>query len=306
MKAKTRDRLLQGSVGLIISVIMAFIGYRLNSYLAREILSIEYVVIVPLLRPLELPRKDWQNLLRTESFSFHLYGLPTSEQELISDRLPAMIPYEDETETIANILQEFQEEQRAILQRVTSFFDKFDELDVDDVDDFVTFMHVRNLRMDVPYPLTLSNKVAIKAPTARLRSVLELTIRTLDLLLKEVRAYEPKRTGIEIQLTVLNSGNTDGVVRPDAELILKHNTNVRIPLYCEAAQVIPKHSMATLSFWINKAELSEPQANEIYYRIEQGEAAPIRIELKDVRGAVITVRPALTLPVGERRGPGSP
>ncbi len=297
MNTKTRDRLLQGTVGLIVAVIMVFVGYYLNSHLAREILSIEYVEIKTYLEPLELPREQWQELMRNESFMFHLTGLSTVELDLLQDQMPKIIPYDNEHDIVARILQGFLDEQRTILQHITSFFDKFDALTVKDVDDFVTFMHIHNLRLEVPYPLTLSNKMALKKPTNSLRKTIEPLIRTVELLMAEVQKYQPKRTGlIEIDLTLLNSGNTDGLVRPDAKLVLKPN-NISIPLSGEIAQ-IPKHSMVTLSFWINEEKLTAEKDLQIRSPIINGEAIPINIELEDVRGKKIALRPKVSLPAG--------
>jgi hypothetical protein len=125
-----------------------------------------------------------------------------------------------------------------------------------------------------------------------------------DGILSILKIFKPERTGLlKIKLTLLNSGDTDGLVKEGGELhvgnpndplnIIEKNTpdNIYGTFYVQDQfQSVLKRSMVQKIFIVNESKTAQGAINEFKTMVKQGLATPIRITLYDIRDDPIRSR----------------
>lgn len=295
MESKHRDLLLKGLLGLIASALMVWMGYYLNAYLARDVLSIEYVDILPMQKNLRLPRKPWQSLLRNDAFQYHLSGLTGGERDMIAGDAPVLRP--DQKQSMETILNELKDGQGQMLEHIEAFLNLTSgphKKDIEEIERIESYLYSQGYSVGYLVPRTWE---PFSKAIVELQDSLKSTLRATSVLLGAIHSYTPDRTGeIDIQIMLLNAGNTDGLVRPEGRLVLM-DSGLAIPIYARTATQIAKHSMAQVSFWIDKNQAPKTAFDRVTARIKAGHAPLVKIELESFQGAVITTRQRITLPV---------
>jgi hypothetical protein len=127
--------------------------------------------------------------------------------------------------------------------------------------------------------------------------ILKLHIDLKNDILKILEGFKPERTGkVEIKITLLNSGDTDGLVKQDGKLFIgdrkepiyitekkrvrDENNIIDIP---EQFQSIPKRSMVQKIFIINETDTASGILGVFKDMILKGDRSPFKVILEDIR-----------------------
>lgn len=209
-------------VALLVSPFTQSLSFLVNEYLARPILSIEYVEIVPEEQATSFPAKEVQALLSSPGFrSALMHGIGTD---------PGLMAFQGRTEeatvTELQALKGGIERLLVTLEKRCTELGAFREVLTSGASEararevaakyqgpMVAVIPVKDIES-----LTASLLAAIETESTALRETIDLGKPLLD---KLSEASDHQAHNIKLKLSVLNRGSTDGLVR--------HTGEIRVP-----------------------------------------------------------------------------
>ena len=294
-------------VALVVFVISTPSGYWLNSYLSRERLSVDYVQIEPTLNTYPI---NTELLARIQDFRVSNYFgggmlLPPLGPELNSDEVAALIVDLSSQKASALVQLENTENDLELLQTLAS---GSQELAV-----FIATKtpHINFRNGD---DLGLSKESVLKVVKDSRDDIVE-HIGNIDTLSARLSGFERARTGdFSVVVTVLNAGNTDGLVAKEGGLNIAqypelgsipirianknvHDLRPRDLLYGFPAQLgaggdtkVEKRSMSELTFKLNRERAGAQMVDELEDTVRNGRPIDFTVELKDFRGQILPTK----------------
>jgi len=283
-------------IGLLVSTIMIFIGYKLNDYFARERVSIEYVEFLPEMNYLPYKADMFSRLIENRQFRYWLSRAPIVRYDLFMGPPNFFTP--SQVKTLISVMEEFvqfvredsgaskklkatlknvQSQQQDISTLIEEANSVFPESDLDylygrEAEDVMNWID-RELKRRIP-----SNEKAKELA---------------KLIFDDLKRFESTRTGgLDILVIFLNSGNTDGLAKPDGVLELVDRPElIPITLYEGTATRIEKRSMIEVRFRINEGEASPDQLKNLKELVKKKSSISGVIEVKDFHNKTIRSRP---------------
>jgi hypothetical protein len=300
-------------VTLLFIPVTNFLGYTVTGYLSKDLITIEQVDLFPETNRLPLPHEELRRLLETVNFRVYLLIIGETQYNTLSPRLY----YLDEEQSTGRRLREelHEEEVKEIVNLIKGFINFNDDLDIqvkgyikrlqeykegDHIDDIIAWAQTAERMIStavitdniqvIPYLQTFLRTASITIPVARKRA-LEL--------LNVLQEFQPKRTGmLQIRITLLNSGDTDGLIRQEGQLILV-NEGRKIPIRITSTSKvskIEKKSMSQVMFKPNEGKATQDDVRLLKGLLLQGYSSQVRIEVNDIRDKPIHSK-IHTLPV---------
>lgn len=300
MKQRIREILIGGLFVLLSSPITIFIGYQLNNYLARDKITIEHVDLLAETKKMPFLEKEFRQLLESDSFDRYLWlsvGYGSGTVFRVRRDLD-----KEEVKSACGTLEGFLVYAADREPRLKKYVERLENYNAgDNIDDLVVWTGP-----DVCYYITRfaqnpQQTIIELRETFRLEILgLGLTKKLVNVILLMLRSFQPKRTGgLQIKLGLLNSGNTDGLIRQDGILELV-NEQKWIPI-TEVGDIgqlpkVEKRSMAQMTFKMNEAKASQDDIKLIKNLLLHNISSPIVVEVYDIRNRPIRAK-GYTLPI---------
>ena len=295
-------------VALLVFVISTPSGYWLNSYLSRERLSVEYAQIEPTLNTYRI---NTELFARIQAFRFSNYfsGGGISFQplgsELTSDEVAALIVDLSSQKASALVQLENIESDLELLKSIAP-----------DSQELAVFIATKTPHINFRYgdDSGLSKEAVLKVVKDSRDDIAEY-IRNIDTLNASLRGFERARSGdFVVVVTVLNAGNTDGLVAKEGGLKSAQYSELgSIPIRVANKTVqelrprglfygfpeqlsaggdtkIEKRSMSELTFKINRERAGTKMVDELEDTVRDGRPIDFTVELKDFRGQILPTK----------------
>lgn len=217
-------------VALLVSPFTQSLAFLINEHLARPILSIEYVEVVPEEQPVSFPAKEVQALLTSQGYRSGLMRGVGAEPGLMVFQVPKDTATPTEIHSLKVATERFV---KAIEQRTMDIgaFRKTlgpgsTEAQVREVAAKYQGSVISMVQMGDVRSLRASLLAAIEAESATLAETIDLGKAVLTAI---GQASDRVPQKIKFKLSVLNRGSTDGLIRHAGELrIPKDNLTVKI------------------------------------------------------------------------------
>ncbi len=295
-KSKAREALIGGLVAIALSPVGIVVGYLLNDYLAREKLLIAYVELTPLTDAFTVNdeiRGFFGRSRRFENFKRHMslrYDSPLvnaledgqairgEDRDAVIHQLSQLVAYCKEGQSALLDLEAHIEAGNDL----SSFSPELGRVALGDAAFFLPPLGDDSARAEATTAIMLLRRDSLEtmAQAARLKVSLEF--------------YTPRRTGqLEVLVTIVNQGNTDGLVRGNAELQLDTGQIVPLVAFTESFDAnrtlpvvmhpVPKRSVSNLFFYLDTAR-SAPGSHEALTRaLDSFAEVPVFVRLRDTR-----------------------
>jgi hypothetical protein len=309
---KIRETLIGGVIALLISPVTIFIGYQLNDYLSKDKITIEHVELVARRPSIQFPFKLLRELNSEPIDS--IFQTYMHNYSYISDKDKKAlfsINYMSLRFIEKGINKAMHSILTAVLKGFIEYLSDIEESDIELIENLENYEEgkpiediIKGTEFERAFLLKKyeTNEEEIEA---ELNNTLKL-LRKRSLLLPKARKiaqdvlslidYVPKRTGsLMIKITLLNSGNTDGLLRDSGELKLE-NHRINIPIKTNKIVVVKRRSVAYLTFQIDEGEAKTKQLRELKELVKLKSDSPIFIELENIREDKIRSK-TYTLPI---------
>jgi hypothetical protein len=282
-------------------LIVGIAGYKLTNYLSKDRISIERVDIIPETTQLSYPTKEMMELYHNPRFENYYMARGSST---ISQFNPGFYNRTFRTlqkqsiDEIIRVLEDFSKVDGELQLREDDALQKLENYNQgDNVNFIISNIKYSKLGIYAVHSINQeSEKVKatidfIKKDKMHIMSAHQIK----DNILMNLRSFTPERTGlIKIKLVLLNSGDTDGLVKAEGNLNMSGlNIPLKIPenvrsddgsLYeRDPFQTVPKRSVAQKIFIINESESAQSSLNELKSTVKLGHATPVTITLRDIR-----------------------
>ncbi|WP_281612657.1 hypothetical protein [Flammeovirga sp. SubArs3] len=254
-------------IGLGIFIISTLIGYFFNSYMSKDDINIENVEIIPEYHRFNFNRKLFSEIETLKETSFMFGG-----------RIMQEYPDELNENYKAILLSQLKRDLSKANAKLTQLNKLKQNIETGDI--LIESQSLINF-----YPTYQNQKPTkeklLKQVDYKIASITRLQEKE-KALLNEIRQFRKSRNGkCKISITFLNSGNTDGLVKPEAKLIIKpydepiaikvldSEENNQLSPYFPVSQsspkvstAIPKRSMVNLKFQIVEDEVGKKRILE--------------------------------------------
>ncbi len=281
------------AVAVVTAIIVAPATYFINDFLARDRVSVaavefepsytEYILDTsPLLENYEskYAYSEFKNWTRTQTIKLSDLlenrdgkSLNKSERELLATSLEKFVAYiEGTAKEIDGLKAEFEKYPENPLARA-ELLRRASELDV---------------KYRLP-PDQLSQSAALAAANSR-QAALKKSAEVASKMAVELKTFVPARTGdLAIHVTFLNSGNTDGVVKPEGHLsILDRTERLVIHEFDWKAIKVEKRAVADAWFAIDSGTSNPQEIAELSTLVKNRSPVFGKVEFSDYRGQSVT------------------
>ncbi len=289
LRFRTKELFIGALIGLVFSPLAAYMGYILNDYLSREKLSIANVELVPEVATFADSSGTGPAIFNSDLYRQFAFGNRTTQglsdqystitkgsADEIRGRLRRferfLLQHEKEMDSLQNILTK--KTSGDILVRLISSGVAENPAIYQDV-----YYHVKNCLAQEK-----SNAQTIRGKTGQFIAKLE--------------KFPFTRTGkIRMYITLLNTGNTDGLVKSTGELVVVKNSSkveIAISPYSEDAPSstslsvtsakVEKKSMATYLFLVNSGDLADKDVRTLHELVKKNSTDELIFNLTDVYG----------------------
>jgi hypothetical protein len=298
-------------IAVITAVLIApasiYIGYKLNDYLSKDNISIERVDLIAETTNLPYPAKTIMELYQNPRFQDYLtssrglsYGLFNPRYYGISR---GQFLQKEQIAEIIMLLENFSKFNEELQARENSAIQRLENYNPgDSIADIAPALQNIRYSIVLAHSQTDVEKVKILLDALQKEKInIEAVKKYKDDLLGILNSFKPERTGlVKIKLTLLNSGDTDGLIRPEGKLnfttqtdplpIIEDNKsgNVESILYVQDQfQSVPKRSMTQRNFILHESKAGPKSMNHFKSLVKRGEPVPITITVFDIRDDLI-------------------
>jgi hypothetical protein len=292
-------------VGILVALVTTMVTvpatYLIKEYLARDRISIEAVEIIPIMTTYEVEADKFRALTqdpgefyRTE-FNIWLDGQIQPTISFFRER-QSLAFNDTERTTLIAALEGFVNFVEQRLAQVRGYQMRWGNVqtakEVDQVRLRTLIEEAGLLRvMVLPGPAALVQPPLEQIDEEVKRKVVSLeTIKQLvTAIVASAREFRPERTGdISILVTILNAGNTDGLMKADGELeIVSRSERIPIVEYNGKAQKIEKRSVTEVWFRFNEGNAAREQLVSMKALVRNKASISGIITLKDFRNSTM-------------------
>lgn len=307
MPPTTTDFLRTTLVGLLTSIVLIIVGYKLNDWMSRDRLTIEYIQFKPQSQSLQSKPETAGELQRNPEFAQWGGASPFSPcTSVLSDQVsrswnaPAIkqmtLCLNSFSDHLAQIIPALEQARTSAAGSTGDLSHLLASVQPDLSADAI------NRISHATTPREQSGAVMQEIKTA-----IAIDMQAKDLssqLLGYLKTYKAERTGeLEVWVTVLNGGDTDGLIRPEAALSLSDSNLQPLSIklapsdqflsspqegITSSARSIPKRSSTTLVFRLTPQELDRDTRGHVVKDIRGMANLAGSVVLKDIRNSPIS------------------
>ena len=286
--------------GVLIFIISTFLGYQLNDYLSRDRITIQNVEVIPATKKYAIDRKRLaviNNSSHISMFSSGGYLLPDLPDELSNSQLEWLKMHLNTKKASADI---FADRLSAALKNISSISDNASGKELLAATDLVSIPSLY-------FEPNETKKGEVLASLERAESNVKNYITTINQLIVEMDSFKSVRTGdFEIVVTLLNSGDTDGLIKYDGTMKIdsyKESIPISVdltspqgdyqkPMYMSYPSIsdkrqstrVEKRSMVQIIFVVDKDNVGGKIIGEIKKKVSKEQSFEISVQLVDFRG----------------------
>ena len=292
MKEHYRDNLLKALAGLVVSVIMVFAGYFLNDILSRDRLSIEHVEFVPIYE-----RFYPDSLRRFVAKGPSRLSLSHSQERVLQDGAYTKVDLDRLTSLMDTVKKEAKRDAEQAAELLSKLGSSENRKDVtEESQRFLTRVLGFAPRANPDQGKYTAEMANADLLTTKIE--METVMAMAEEVLGSLREFRFERTGeVQIAVTFLNTGSTDGLVRDGIEMVLSNLPDMRIPLRGEMITV-PKKSMARGSYAVAEWAAPEQAVRTLKQLVKDKQSVTASLTAKDIRTSPIRSG-SFSLPVAD-------
>jgi hypothetical protein len=284
-------------VAVVTGVILVPATFAINGYLSRDHIGLEAVEIIPEVSSFHRDQQIWQKLTRSEEGFNSFYS--EYQNWLSSQSTPVRTILFNEQNSISeherlllkDALQsyvEFLNRRLVEVQRLQDSWNKASGADELPVVDEIAMARVMVFARDPRDIMPPRQKVAdgLKQKLDELQESRKLASDLAGTL----GAFQESRTGdLTIHATFLNTGNTDGLVKPEATLKLVER-EVAVPMTsCNGGMLkVTQRSVAEGWFKLDEVKAAKGDLADLRTIVKQGNSASGIVEAQDFRGSIVS------------------
>lgn len=274
-------------IALGIFIISTLLGYFFNSYVTKDNISIENVELIPTYHSLEFNSELFSEIETLKENSFMLSGVGHNYPDELNENYRNLLSSQlkrDISKANAKI---------SIIKKLKQSIEKGE-------------IPIESQNLIRIYTLTPNQKITpqeiLKRVDYHITSLTKLQQKETELL-DEIQEFKKNRNGnCKISITFLNSGNTDGLIRPQAELLIdgydetialkvfegKENTefNPYLPSSHTSpatSTAIAKRSMVNITFGIDEDEVKKGIFDEFRQKLIEKQSFNYVVKITDFR-----------------------
>jgi hypothetical protein len=311
------ESLRNSMLALVVSIVMVIVGYKLNDFMSRDRLTVEYVQFKPQTASLPPKAEQANELSRNSQFLQWCGSSPFSDCSYVfGDKLGTTwdAPVIARMKLYLHAFSDHVNQELEQLRQASSTLSQ--QMKPEDLDGLIALVQP-HLAPDAPATISRSatqedrRRSLAEALNSAMQSDKEAA-KLSQQILEYIQSYKAERTGeLEIWVTVLNSGDTDGLIRPEASLALNDGTpkqpiklisaNRFSPVmqaqdFPSSAVSIPKRSATTLVFKLIPKILSDPPRSQIINDIKKKSDLQGTLELLDIRNSPVDASKGFPFP----------
>ncbi len=292
--------------GVLVFIISTILGYHLNDYLSRDKITIQNVEVIPATKKYAIDQKKLAAIEDKSRgiglFSSGGYLLSNFPDELNNSQLKWLKRQLNNKKVSAEIIKD------KIKSAVNNVATMNDNASGEELLAVTDPMSIPMVYLD---PKQTKKKDVLSA-LERMEIKLDDYIETIAQIVSDIDSFKSVRTGdFEVVVTLLNSGNTDGLIKYDGTMKIdtyKESIPIRvnsssflqsygygnnIPMYTALASIIDeklrstkieKRSMVQISFAIDKDNGGGKIIGEIEQKVSKKESFEVSVQLVDFRG----------------------
>lgn len=280
-------------IGLFVFILSTPLGYFFNYYFNKDDITIENVELVPEFEKLNFNRDLYSEI---ENLKGVMYSFGGNINQEYSDELS-----EYERNLLLHQLKIDMRKTSSNIKKMNVILDKINKDDLS--------VEVQNwTRLNIPYYLIppnekITKKNLLEQINFRIKSLEKLTEK-LELLINQINSFKKNRNGdCKITMTFLNSGNTDGLIRPEGQLILDgYDESISLKILKpefnsvgytyfpvqtndkENSTAVSKRSMVNITFVIDEDEVKKGILEEFQAILKSKQGFKFRVKVTDFRG----------------------
>ena len=299
-------------IGVTVAVCAGFLGYKVNDYLSRDKISIERVDLIANTTKLPYPLKEMMEINKSPRFQNYLLSRGLTVYQFnpgFYNRPSRSSLQKQDVDDIIRVLEDFSKFDEELQAREHAAIKQLENYKTgDNLSGIWSTLSYSGYRLAPLVASTDTEKAKNMLDFIKNeRSNIEVVHQYKNAILSVLKSFKPERTGmVTIKLILLNSGNTDGLVKPDGELHIGNRNDpvyiIEKNLYDEEVddtryfyiqyrfQSVPKRSLVQRIFTINESKTAQGTLNEFKSMVKRGLATPTRITLFDIRDDPIRSR----------------
>jgi hypothetical protein len=287
---------------VIFTPITLFLAYKLNDYWSKDKISIARVDLVPETTKLFYPSNKIMELEQNSRFKNYLTSRGSSIYQFnpgfYNNQLRKFLTKKDINE-IRIVLEDFSKFDEELKVR--------EDTAIQQLKNYSKGSNILNIFSTINHPRLIYRQLVgenDEEVAKRLLDFLKNDQSSIEAanqykidILKTLEDFKPERIGrVEIKTTLLNSGDTDGLVKQDGKLYIgdrkepiyitekkrrdDENSIIDIP---EQFQSVPKRSMVQKVYIINESGTASGILNVFKDMIIKGDRSSFKIVLDDIR-----------------------
>jgi hypothetical protein len=296
---------------VIITPITVYLTYGLNDYLSKDKISIERVDLIPHTTKPLYPSKEIMVLDQNLRFKNYLASRGSTVYQFnpgfYRNPLRQYLNRKDIDEIIT-VLNDFSKFDEELKIREDAAIQKLENYNRGD--------NIYGIISSLRHPHVIYAPIVGENDAEVVKSLLELLRNSRNYIesahqytsniLNILEGFKPERTGmVEIEIILLNSGDTDGLVKQEGKLYI--NNRIKDPIYIteksrrnneynlldipEQIRSIPKRSMVQKIFTIDVSGTPSGILNTFKNMVIDGDRTPYKVTLDDIRDVPIHSNP---------------